>query len=156
MSYQHLLRAGRRQSLRSAKSVRLAPAGAPSAKLNNIRLIRFGAVTIGVVVLLAACFGQSLAQGLGGLGQLLGGGGSSRHQQQNSAQPNSDVSVERDVTPFVGRFVGKQKAPSYETDLNAEFACYPARDAALGDTKTFVCYTAQGQGQQPQQPHVPE
>ena len=99
---------------------------------------------------LVACLGQSFAQGLGGLGQLLGGGGGSRHQQQNSGQTNNAVTVERDVAPFVGKFSGKQKAPSYEGDLNAQFACYPAHDAALPQTRTFVCYTAE------EQPRVPE
>jgi hypothetical protein len=134
-------------------------------RVSNRRLKRFGAVAaIGVVVFLAACFGKSRAQGFGGLGQLLGnggssgglgqlfgGGGSSRRQpQQNSGQPAGGVIVQRDVAPFVGRFVGKQKEPSYETNLNAEFACYPARDAALAQTKTFVCYTGEGP------PRVPE
>jgi hypothetical protein len=120
-------------------------------KIGNSRLRRIGAVaTAAVVVFLIAGVGQSLAQSLGGLGQLLGGGGGSRHQQQNSGQPNSGVTVQRNVTPFVGRFVGKQKEPSYETDLNAQFACYPATDAALPQTKTFVCYTAEGP------PRVPE
>jgi|HubBroStandDraft_1064217.scaffolds.fasta_scaffold1175057_1 hypothetical protein len=120
-------------------------------KIGNSRLRRIGAVaTAAVVVFLIAGFGQSRAQSLGGLGQLLGGGGGSRHQQQNSGQSNSGVSVQRNVTPFVGRFVGKQKEPSYETDLNAQFACYPATDAALPQTKTFVCYTAEGA------PRVPE
>jgi hypothetical protein len=109
-----------------------------------------GAVaTIGVVVFLVAWFGQSFAQGLGGLGQLLGGGGSSK-RQQSSGQPNNAVTVERDVAPFVGKFSGKQKAPSYEGDLNARFACYPAHDAGLPQTRTFVCYTAE------EQPRVPE
>jgi len=97
---------------------------------------------------LVASFGQSAAQGLGALGQLLGGG--SKHQQQNSGQPNNAVTVERNVAPFVGKFAGKQKAPSYEGDLNAHFACYPASDAALPQTRTFVCYTAE------EQPRVPE
>ena len=105
---------------------------------------------IGVVVFVVACFGQSSAQGLGGLAQLLGGGGASGHQQQNSGQPNNAVTVERNVAPFVGKFAGKQKAPSYEGDLNAQFACYPAHNAALAQTTTFVCYTAE------EQPRVPE
>lgn len=106
-------------------------------------------VTAWTLVLLAASFSPALAQSLGGLGQLLGGG-ASRHQQQSSGQSNSSVIVERDAAPFVGRFVGKQKAPSFESDLNAHFACYPAHDAALSETKTFVCYTTESQ------PRVPE
>ena len=116
------------------------------------RLRRAGAVaTIGVVVFLFACVAQSLAQGLGGLGQLLGGGsgGSSRRQQQNSSQPNA-VTVERDVAPYVGKFAGKQKASSYEGDLNARFACYPAHGAGLPQIRTFVCYTTE------EQPRMPE
>jgi hypothetical protein len=118
--------------------------------MSNSRPRRAGAVaTIGVVVFLVASFGQSAAQGLGALGQLLGGGGS-KHQQQNSGQPNNAVTVERNVAPFVGKFAGKQRAPSYEGDLNAHFACYPASDAALPQTRTFVCYTTE------EQPRVPE
>jgi hypothetical protein len=122
-----------------------------ASKIGNSRLRRTGAVaTAAVVVSLVAGSGRSQAQSLGGLGQLLGGGSSSRHQQQSSGQPNSGVTVQRDVTPFVGRFVGNQKEPSYASDLNAQFACYPASDAALPQTKTFVCYTAQAP------PRVPE
>ena len=61
------------------------------------------------------------------------------------------MTVKRDVTPFVGKFRGKQKEPSSETDLNAEFDCYPASDAALPQTKAFVCYTAEGQARMPEQ-----
>jgi hypothetical protein len=82
---------------------------------------------------------------LGGLGQLLGGGGGLRHQQQNSGQPNNAVTVERDIAPFVGKFAGKQKGPSYDGDLNARFACYPAQDAGLPQSRTFVCYTGEEQ-----------
>ena len=122
-----------------------------AGKVKGSSLRKAGAVaTIGVVAFLVACLGQSFAQGLGGLGQLLGGGGGSRHQQQNSGQPNNAVTVERDVAPYVGKFAGKQKAPSYEGDLNARFAYYPAHDAALPQTRTFVCYTAE------EQPRVPE
>lgn len=119
------------------------------------RLKRTGAVAaLGVLVFLAASFRRSGAQGLGGLSQLLGGGGlgggSSMHRRQDSGQPNNGVSVERNVAPFIGKFSGKQKAPSYEGDLNANFACYPALDAALPNDRTFVCYTAE------EQRHVPE
>jgi len=118
--------------------------------MNRSRLKRAGAVaTIGIIGFLVANPGQSAAQGLGALGQLLGGGGSKR-QQQNSGQPNNAVTVERNVAPFVGKFAGKQKTPSYEGDLSAHFACYPASDAALPQTRTFVCYTAE------EQPRVPE
>src|SRR5215469_15519613 len=79
------------------------------------------------IVLLLAIFSEAHAQGLGGLGQLLGGGGS-RRQQNSSGQSGSAVTVERNIAPFVGRFTGKQKARSYQGDLNANFACYPAHD----------------------------
>jgi hypothetical protein len=129
-------------------------------KVKKTRLKTLAAFTVlAIVVFLVASFGQTLAQGLGGLGQLgqlLGGGGGGgggsgapRHQEQNS-DPADVVSVERDVAPFLGKFAGKQKAPSYEGDLSARFACYPARDAALPQTRTFVCYTAE------EQPHVGE
>jgi hypothetical protein len=127
-------------------------------KINKTRLKTPGLVrVIAVVVFLVASVGQSLAQGLGGLGQLGqllggsagGGAGASRHQEQDSDVANV-VSVERDVAPFLGKFAGKQKAPSYEGELSARFACYPARDAALPQTRTFVCYTAE------EQPHVGE
>ena len=118
------------------------------------RLKKTGAVAVlTVVLLLAASFEQSLAQGLGGLEQLLGGGGSMHRRQnpgQNSQQPNNAVSVERNIAPYIGKFSGKQKASSYEGDLNANFACYPALDSALPNNRTFVCYTAEEQG------HVPE
>jgi hypothetical protein len=114
------------------------------------RLKKTGAVaTLGIVLFLVASFEQSRAQGLGGLEQLLGGG-ASVHRRQDSGQPNNAVSVERNIAPFIGKFSGKQKAPSYEGDLNANFACYPALDAALPNDRTFVCYTAD------EHRHVPE
>jgi hypothetical protein len=117
------------------------------------RLKKTGAVAaLGTVLFILASFGQPLAQGfggLGGLGQLLGGGGS-MHRQQYSGQSNNAVTVERNIAPFVGKFSGKQKAPNYEGDLNANFACYPALDSALPNSRTFVCYTAE------EQPRVPE
>jgi hypothetical protein len=120
-----------------------------AAQSSNGRLGRTATVaTAAVAVFLFAAFGQCFAQSLGALGQLLGGG-SSRHQQ-SSSQSNSGVTVQRNDAPFVGKFVGRQKQPSYETDMNAEFACYPATDAALPQTKTFVCYTAGGRPAQSQ------
>lgn len=74
----------------------------------------------------------------------------SGYEALEPAELNNAVTVERNVAPFVGKFAGKQKAPSYEGDLNAQFACYPAHDAALAQTTTFVCYTAE------EQPRVPE
>jgi hypothetical protein len=128
------------------------------------RLQKTGAVAVlGVVLFILASFAQSGAQGLGGLEQLLGGGslggGGSMHREQNqgqnSRQPNNAVSVERNVAPFVGKFSGKQKASSYEGDLDANFACYPAVDAALPNDRTFVCYTGEEQGRAPEG-RVPE
>jgi hypothetical protein len=110
---------------------------------------------VGVGLFLAASLEQPLAQGLGGLGQLLGGGGST-YGRQYSGQPNysgppkNAVTVERNIAPFIGKFSGKQKAPSYEGDLNANFACYPALDAALPNDRTFVCYTAEEQQRLPE------
>jgi hypothetical protein len=108
---------------------------------------------LGVLFFLVASFEQSLAQGLGGLEQFLGGSSGQRRQYSGHAstgQPNNAVTVERNTAPFVGKFSGKQKAPSYEGDLNANFACYPALDGALPNNRTFVCYTAE------EQPRVPE
>jgi len=119
------------------------------------RLKKTGTIaTLGVVLFLIANFEQSSAQGLGGLEQLLGSGGSGHREQYSgegrTGQSNNAVTVERNIAPFIGKFSGKQKAPSYEGDLNANFACYPALDAALPNNRTFVCYTAE------EQPRVPE
>ena len=129
----------------------------------RMRLKKTGAVTaLGVALFLVASFGQSFAQGLGGLQQFLGGGssallggGGSGHRRQysdqpNNGQPNNAVTVERNVAPFIGKFSGKQKASSYEGDLNANFACYPAVDAGLPNDRTFVCYTGEEQGRVPE------
>jgi hypothetical protein len=130
------------------------------------RLKKTVIATLGVLLFLVASFGQPLAQGLGGLEQLLGGGGGGsghRHQysgQSNTGQPNNAVTVERNIAPFIGKFSGKQKASSYEGDLNANFACYPAQDAALPNNRTFVCYTSEQPPRVPytseEQPRVPE
>lgn len=73
-----------------------------------------------------------------------------QNEGQNPEQPINGVSVERNVAPYVGKFSGKQKAPSYEGDLNAHFACYPALDAALPNNRTFVCYTAEEERRVPE------
>lgn len=124
----------------------------------RVRLKKTGAVAaLGVALFLVASFGESFAQGFGGLQQFLGGGssgllggGSSGHRRQYSGQPNNAVTVERNVAPFIGKFSGKQKASSYEGDLNANFACYPAVDAGLPNDRTFVCYTGEEQRQLPE------
>jgi hypothetical protein len=118
-------------------------------------------VVSAVFVALTLILGEAHAQGLGGLGQLLGGGsGGSRYQQRNSNsnQPSSAITVERNIAPYVGRFAGKQKASAYQGDLDANFACYPAHDAELPESRTFVCYTAEQQPRAPdeQQQHLPE
>ena len=110
---------------------------------------------LAVALFLVSRSEPSFAQGLGGLEQLLGGsGGGSMHrrqnQGQNSQQPNNAVSVERNLAPFIGKFSGKQKASSYEGDLNAHFACYPAVDPALPNDRTFVCYTGEEQRRLPE------
>ena len=94
-------------------------------------------------VILALCFmlsGSSLAQGIGGLGELLGGG--SKHSR-SSSQSASTVTVDRGAAPFTGTFTGKQTTSSGTNDLNSRFACFPARDPAFAQTKTFVCYAAE-------------
>ncbi|HEY2524657.1 MAG TPA: hypothetical protein VGI29_06335 [Candidatus Binataceae bacterium] len=118
-------------------------------------------VIFAAFAVLTLFFSEAHAQGLGGLGQLLGGGsGGSRNQQRNSNsnQPSNAITVERNIAPYVGRFAGKQKASSYQGDLNANFACYPAHDAELPESRTFVCYTAEQQPRAPdeQQQHLPE
>jgi hypothetical protein len=109
---------------------------------------------VGGALFLLANFEQSFGQGLGGLEQLLGSGGSGHRRQYSgqasTGQPNNAVTVERNIAPFIGKFAGKQKARSYEGDLNANFACYPALDAALPNDRTFVCYTAEEQRRVPE------
>jgi hypothetical protein len=117
------------------------------------RLRKTGIVALAAALFLVGRSEPSFAQGLGGLEQLLGGGGSMHRRQnqgQNSQQPNNAVSVERNLAPFIGKFSGKQKASSYEGDLNASFACYPAVDPALPNERTFVCYTGEEQGRLPE------
>ncbi|MBV8772381.1 MAG: hypothetical protein JO166_08650 [Deltaproteobacteria bacterium] len=124
----------------------------------QIRSKKIAAVAVlGVALFLGASFGQSLAQGFGGLEQFFGGGssgllgsGGSAHRRQYSGQPDNAVTVERNVAPFIGKFSGKQKASSYEGDLNANFACYPAVDAGLPNDRTFVCYTGEEQRRVPE------
>jgi hypothetical protein len=94
------------------------------------------AIVAGLTVLLILLCTQSFAQGLGGLSQLLGGSSHSR----GSSHSGSAVSVERNAAPYLGKFDGKQNEGS-GTRLNTEFACYPAHDAALPQSNTFVCYT---------------
>ncbi|HXN85157.1 MAG TPA: hypothetical protein VN867_03755 [Candidatus Binataceae bacterium] len=109
---------------------------------------RFGAL---VIAALAAFFvtlsGQALAQGFD-WSQLLGGGGAGGagggggQKRQHSGQSNgSGVSVERSAPPFTGKFVGKQEDQGIENTMTAQFACFPANDADIPQTKAFVCYS---------------
>jgi len=76
--------------------------------------------------------------------------------------------VRRGASPYLGQFVGKrtQKSGSGQnaqmgqysqigdnaqagsqtapvTNLTAQFACYPAKDSALPQTKAFLCYSVE-------------
>jgi len=88
--------------------------------------------------LLGGGSGQSPSQGLG-LPQLLGGGAS--RQQRGSGNSNgNELTVQRGVSPFDGKFVGKQEDQGAETTMTVQFACYPANDSALPQTRVFACY----------------
>jgi len=126
-----------------------------------VRKLCAAAIAALVVFLIAPC-GQSFGQGLSGLSNLLGGG--PKHKG-SSGQSSPAVTVQRGASPYLGQFVGKrtQKSPSGQhaqtgqysqtgespptssqtppvTNLTAQFACYPARDSALPQTKAFLCY----------------
>ena len=92
-----------------------------------------------LLLVLLALSGQSWAQGLSGLSKLLGG---NPGQTRNSSRSDTALTVERNATPYVGSFDGTQNDKS-QSRLHAEFACYPAHDPALAQTRAFVCYTAQ-------------
>ncbi len=127
------------------------------------------AAVAGLVVFLIALSSQSSAQSFGSLSNLLGGGSKSRGQ---SGKSSAAVTVQRDANPFVGQFLGKRKAKSQPgqsaqtsqgtetseysqasaqagsqtgsiTNLTAQFACYPAKDSALPQTKAFLCYSVE-------------
>jgi len=114
-----------------------------------------------LAVSLLAFSAQSSAQSLGNLSSLLGGG--SKHKK-SSDQSNSGLTVQRNVSPYVGQFTGKrtpksvsglnsQTGQSSQSDQNskasppanltAQFACYPAKDAAMPQTKAFMCYSVE-------------
>lgn len=99
----------------------------------------------GMGFLLVVLCGRSSAQDLSSLLQKFGGGSK---QSQNSSQSDGAISVKRKAAPFVGMFDGKQSASS-GTHLNAQFACYPAHDSALPHENTFVCYTPEASGGEP-------
>ena len=109
---------------------------------------RAGAVAIAALAAFLVAFsGESFAQGFD-LSQLLGGG--SKHQRGNSGQSSGgSITVQRGAPPFEGKFVGTQKDQGAETTITAEFACYPASDSALPQTRTFVCYSAGSKANSP-------
>ncbi len=109
--------------------------------MKNTGLKKVGvALAAGVIFFLIALLGRSTAQGFSGLSKLLGGG--STHTG-NSSQSNAAVTLQRDAAPYEGNFNGKQNEGSKNDDLRAQFACYPAHDPALPQTKAFVCYSAE-------------
>ena len=78
----------------------------------------------------------------GGLSQLFGGGGGGGQRHQPPGQPGGGISVERSAAPFTGKFVGRQQDQGVENTMTAQFACYPASDSDISQSKTFVCYSA--------------
>jgi hypothetical protein len=104
-------------------------------------------ILVAVAMNLVMLSGASWAQGISGLSQLFGGGsggsGGSRSRGQNSQQqePDNAITIYRDTAPYVGTFHGKQTVAT-ENTLQTQFACYPARDPALPNDQTFVCYNA--------------
>jgi hypothetical protein len=88
---------------------------------------------------------RSSAQSLSSLSQMFGGGSK---QSQNSSQSNAAITVKRNAVPFLGVFDGKEIA-SPGTPINTKFACYPARDSSLPHERTFVCYSEEASGGEP-------
>lgn len=79
--------------------------------------------------------------GGGGLSQLFGGGsggGGSHHQSSGG----SSISVDRGSPPYTGKFVGKQEDQGIQDQMTAQFACYPASDLDIPQSRAFVCYSA--------------
>ena len=95
------------------------------------------AIIGGAGIFLILLCGQSSAQGLGALSQLLGG---STNHSGMASHSGGAISVQRETAPYLGKFEGKQHQGS-GSHLNTQFACYPAHDAALPRTDAFVCYT---------------
>lgn len=122
-----------------------------------------------LAVSLLAFSAQSSAQSLSNLTSLLGG---SKHKKKNSSQSNSGVTVQRNANPYVGQFIGKRtpkstsgqnsqtgsgdnsqtgqssqsdqsSKPKPPTSLTTQFACYPATDSAMPQTKAFMCYSVE-------------
>ena len=113
-----------------------------------------------LAVSLLALSAQSSAQSLSKLTSLLGG---SKHKKSSSPS-NSGVTVQRNANPYVGQFIGKRtpkpnsgdnsqtgqssqsdqtSKPKPATSLTAQFACYPATDSAMPQTKAFMCYSVE-------------
>jgi hypothetical protein len=113
----------------------------------NHRLIsRFGAFAIAVLAaFIVTLSGQAYAQGID-WSQLLGGGGGGAgggQKHQHSGQSSgSGVTVDRGTPPYTGKFVGKKEDQGIENTMTAEFACFPAADTDIPQSKAFVCYTA--------------
>jgi len=112
--------------------------------MSTTRFKKFGAAAAAGIMVLMGWSGPSLAQGFGDFSKLLGGGSGHSH---NSNQSAASVTVQRGAAPYTGTFNGKQITSSGTDDLSTKFACYPARDPAFAQTKTFVCYAAQSSGQ---------
>ena len=87
--------------------------------------------------------GGGSSGGGGGLPQLFGGGTGGGQMHQRSGQAGgAGVSVERNAPPFTGKFSGKQEDQGIENTMTAQFACYPASDSDIPQSRTFVCYSA--------------
>jgi hypothetical protein len=125
--------------------------------VSNVRLKKLGLrIAIAMVLAPLVLCAPASAQGLSSLTNLLGGGSSHSGHSSSSGQSNSGVTVQRNAPPYVGSFSGQRTQTAQATDsgassgtgqtapasLSAQFACYPARDSALPQTKTFVCYSA--------------
>jgi hypothetical protein len=118
-------------------------------RLNHRLANRFGVAAIAALaVFFVTVSGQAFAQGFD-WSQLLGGGGAGgapggagqRHQQ--SGQSNgSGISVDRGSPPYTGKFVGKQEDQGIQDTMTAQFACYPASDSDIPQSRAFVCYSA--------------
>jgi len=102
-----------------------------------------------LIAFLVALSGQAFAQGfdwsqlLGGGGQGgAGGGGGGQKRQQSGQSGGSGVSVDRGSPPYTGKFVGKKEDQGIENTMTAQFACFPATDTDIPQSKAFICYTA--------------
>ena len=104
----------------------------------RVRRVR-RAAAVAAVLLFFGSAGFLHAQGFGGLTQLLGRFPNSH----SSAQSDTAVKVQRGATPYMGEFIGTETTNSGPRSFRNRFACYPARDPALAQTETFVCYAPQ-------------